>query len=176
MSARRRNSRAPSPASGLTSTVCNTTGGTTDLTATVSGFASYGNFHESYTAVLLKDNVPVQTVTNVQSIPGGKIIWSGQEAGHVYTLVVTGDQHATLTASTTATVVGCPQLKDFAVTPKVCDSASGNNGAVNIVATVTPGRAYTIVVTNGTTTYGTHNVLASNTSSSVNVNIPLART
>ena len=161
------------PSVGLTSTVCNTTGGTTDLTATVSGFASYGTFHETYTAVLLKDGVPVQTVQNVQTDADGIITWLAQAAGHVYTFAVTGDQHATLTATTTSTVIGCPQLKDFAVTPKVCDSATGNNGTVNIVATVTPGRAYTIVVTNGATTYGTYNVLASNTSSSVNVNIPL---
>jgi hypothetical protein len=161
------------PNVGLTSTVCNSTGGTTDLTATVSGFASYDTFHESYTAVLLKDNVPVQTIPNVQTDADGIITWLAQEAGHVYSFTVTGDQHATLTASTTSTVVGCPQLKDFAVTPKICDSALGNNGAVNIVATVTPGRAYTIVVTNGTTTYGTYNVLASNASATVNVNIPL---
>jgi len=161
------------PNVGLTSTACNSTGGTTDLTATVSGFASYDTFHESYTAVLLKDNVPVQTIPNVQTDADGIITWLAQEAGHVYSFTVTGDQHATLTATTTSTVVGCPQLKDFAVTPKVCDAALGNNGAVNIVATVTPGRAYTIVVTNGTTTYGTYNVLASNASATVNVNIPL---
>jgi hypothetical protein len=161
------------PSVGLTSTVCNTTGGTTDLTATVSGFASYDTFHESYTAVLLKDNVPVQTIPNVQNDADGILTWLAQEAGHVYSFTVTGDQHGTLTATTTSTVVGCPQLKDFAVTPNVCDSATGNNGAVNIVATVTPGRAYTIVVTNGTTTYGTYNVLASNASAAVNVNIPL---
>jgi hypothetical protein len=162
------------PSVGLTSTVCNTTGGTTDLTATVSGFASYDAFHETYTAVLLKDGVPVQTVPNVQSDADGILTWVGQEAGHLYTFTVTGDQHATLTASTSATVVGCPQLKDFAVTVNYCNSVAGNNGGVNVVATVTPGRAYTIIVTNGTTTYGTYNVLASNASASINVNIPLA--
>ena len=162
------------PSVGLTSTVCNTTGGTTDLTATVSGFASYDTFHETYTATLLRDGVAVQTVPNVQSDADGILTWLGQEAGHVYTFTVTGDQHATLTATTTATVVGCPQLKDFSVTPNVCNSTTANNGSVTVAATVTPGRAYTIIVTNGTTTYGTHNVLASNTSASINVTIPLA--
>jgi len=162
------------PNVGLTSTVCNTTGGTTDLTATVSGFASYDTFKESYTATLFKDGIAVQTVANVQTDPDGIILWTGQEAGHLYTFTVTGDQHPTLTASTTSTVVGCPQLKDFAVSPKSCDVTTGNNAGVNVAATVTPGRAYTIIVTNGTTTYGTYNVLASNTSATINVTIPLS--
>ena len=162
------------PTLGLTSTVCNNTGGTTDLTATFSGFASYKAFKETYTGTLLKDNVPVQTVANVETDPDGILTFLGQEAGHVYTFTVTGDQHPTLTASTTSTVVGCPQLADFSVTPKSCDVTTGNNGGVTVAATVTPGRAYTIIVTNGTTTYGTFNVLASNTSASINVTIPLA--
>jgi hypothetical protein len=163
------------PTAGLQSTVCNTTGGTTDVTATFSGFASYKAYAETYTGVLKNENnVVVGTLPNLQTIAGGTYTWTGLEAGHVYTFTVTGNTHATLTASTTSTVVGCPQLKDFAVTPQVCNSTTGNNGGVTVAATVTPGRAYTIIVTNGTTTYGTYNVLASNASASISVTIPLA--
>ena len=163
------------PTAGLTSTVCNTTGGTTNVTATFSGFASYKDYAETYTGVLKNENnVVVGTLPNLQTIAGGTYTWNGLEAGHVYTFTVTGNTHATLTYSTTSTVVGCPQLKDFAVTPMVCNSTTGNNGGVTVAATVTPGRAYTIIVTNGTTTYGTYNVLASNASASINVTIPLA--
>lgn len=163
------------PTAGLQATVCNSTGGVIDVTATFSGFASYKGFTETYTGVLKNENnVVVGTLPNLETIAGGTYKWTGLEAGHTYTFTVTGNTHATLTASITSTVVGCPQLKDFAVTPMVCNSTTGNNGGVNVVATVTPGRAYTIIVTNGTTTYGTYNVLASNASASINVTIPLA--
>lgn len=147
------------PAVGLAATECNTTDGLTDLTATASGFASYGgkgggypSYAEKYTGVLYQDGALYKQVADVQADADGTFVWTGEPAGHTYTWVVTGTTNAGLTASAEATVVGCPQNSALLVSVQECTSPTTANAAVLVDASLlTPGRAYTAVVKQGTT-------------------------
>lgn len=171
------------PGVGLTATECNTTGGATTLTGTVSGFASYASpkpgypsFAPTYTASLVRGDGVTVSVPNAQNDSDGKIVWSNQAAGYTYTLVVTADgaQNAGLTASVVATAIACPELKDFSASANQCDSPTGDNSSISVNATVTPGRAYTVALTHNGAVIQTQNVAASNSSPSVSLTFPVA--
>ncbi len=171
------------PTVGLTATQCNTTGGLTTLTATFSGFASYTSpkqgypsFAPAYRAELLRGGVVVASQDNVQNDPDGTIVWTGQTPGATFTLVVkaVGAGNAGLSASIDAKAVACPELKDFAATAQQCDSPTGNNSTISVHATVTAGRAYTVVLNHNGAAIQTQNVPATNTATTIDLVFPVA--
>jgi hypothetical protein len=145
------------PEVGLQATECNETDGVTNLSATVSGFASYQSpkdgypsFTESYTGTLYQDGFVYQTELDVQD-SDGTFEWEAP-AGHTYTWEVKGDDNAGLSASAEAKVIGCPQNSQLLVTPQECTSPTQANASVLVEASLlTPGRSYTAVVKKGST-------------------------
>ena len=159
------------PVVGLTATVCNTTDGSTTLTATASGFAAYSSpkqgypsFTETYTGTLFRDGSVYQTVANVEADADGTFTWTGEQAGHTYSWEVKGTKNGSLVASAQAVSVACPQLKELAVSANQCTVTTGNNATVSVTAKVVPGREYTVqVLKDGAPYGGSYTIPASNT-------------
>ncbi len=123
------------PNLALTGTVCNTVGGTTTLTATISDLVA----GQTYTGRLFKNG---QQIDQFTATTAGKQ-WTGQEAGVTYRLTVTSDQQPGLSKSFEATIVGCPQNSDLTVTANQCTATGASNASVSIVASsLVPGRSY----------------------------------
>lgn len=145
------------PTVGLQATECNTTDGLTNITATASGFASYGGknpgypgYQEKYAGVLYQDGAVYKQVADVQADADGTFVWNGEPAGHTYTWTVTGTTNAGLTSSIEAKVVGCPQNSALVVTVQECTSPTTANASVLVEASLlTPDRTYTAVVKQG---------------------------
>ena len=160
------------PAVSLVGTVCNTTDGVTNLTATATKFASFTSnkggfpsYKETYTGTLFKDGVPYKTVANVETDADGSFNWPGEAAGHVYTWQVKGNTNATLLGTTVdVKVVACPQPQDFNVAVNQCTATTGNNATVGVTAVVVPGREYSVQVMKDGSPFGGPTIIpASNT-------------
>jgi hypothetical protein len=134
------------PAATLTATQCNTIDGTTTVTANFSKLLN----GLTYTAQLFKNDVAFDAPFT-PSTASAKI-WTGLEAGVTYKLTVTSTQYPGLTATTTTTVVGCPQNNALVVTVTECTSPSNANASVLVTASdLVPGRTYTATLYQGAT-------------------------
>lgn len=130
----------------LGATVCDTVGGTTTLTATISKLVT----GQRYTGQLFRNGTVVDTF---EATTAGKT-WPAMQAGVTYRLTVTSDSNPGLTKSIETYAVGCPQNSNLQVTVNECTATGSSNAAVAVVASsVVPGRSYTATVYQGNAPY-----------------------
>lgn len=158
--------KCDAPDATLTATQCNTIDGKSTVTATFSKLLS----GLTYTAQLYKNDVAFDAPFT-PSTASAKI-WTNMDAGVTYKLTVTSTQYPGLTATTTTTVVGCPQNNALVVTVTECTSPTNANASVLVTASdLVPGRAYTATLYQGATAITTVPVTQGNGTS---VQFPIA--
>jgi hypothetical protein len=132
----------------LAATVCNTVGGTTTVTATVSQLVE----GQTYTGKLFKNDV--ELLDTFVATTAGKS-WTGLAAGAKYTLTVTSDQQPGLKKTVETFVVGCPQNSQLQVTANQCTATDTSNASVSVTASsLVPGRSYVARVHKDGAAYG----------------------
>jgi len=132
----------------LNATVCNTVGGTTTVTATISKLVD----GQTYTGKLFKNDV--ELLDTFVATTAGKS-WPNLAAGAKYTLTVTSDQQPGLTKSISTVVVGCPQNSQLQVTANQCTATDTSNASVSVTASsLVPGRSYVARIHKDGAAYG----------------------
>jgi hypothetical protein len=143
----------------LSAPQCNVTGDLTDLTATfeklVAGRQYLLQLDSTAGGASAANYTPTQTT--------GSYTWTDMTPGRSYTLTIIDTTNTSLKASTSVTLVGCPDQSGISVTPTEC-SAPGGNGNLSVTAnSLVTGREYRIDVYNASTNaiVGTHTFPAS---------------
>jgi hypothetical protein len=129
---------------------CTVPGGTTDITASVGGIDT----SHAYTIELSSPEAGATNIAAAAFTPGaatGTYPFPGVAPGHTYTVTVRDTTIPGLSASSSATSIGCPHDAGVDVTAEQC-TVPGGNATFDFTATgLVLGRNYTVVLTNLTT-------------------------
>ncbi len=130
------------PTVELVASACTEEGGTSDLTATITGVEG-----RVYSALLSRDGV---VTGDKQTVDGsGTITWTDQEPGGDYTVTVTDPKDPYLELTATATADECSGVDSVSLEPQTC-LAPGDEITLLLTADgLAVGREYELIVRSG---------------------------
>jgi len=136
------------PTITASATPCNVQGSTTAISAQFGALVA----GRSYTLDLIKGGSVIQSsviTAGFSVFPGaGESLpasWATQAAGGTYTVRITDNTNTSLTAQADVVSVGCPTSLNVSVDILQC-AAAGQAGQFTIVAAITSGREYQVIV------------------------------